>query len=89
VVNSFRAQEIPFGLSIGQASAGLLILFTTGATCNAARSFLMRMSGQRIVARLRERAYAAALRQEVEFVERGEGDVLSRLTADSSIVGER
>lgn len=49
----------------------------------------MRMSGQRIVARLRERAYGAALRQEVEFVERGEGDVLSRLTADSSIVGER
>lgn len=80
--------EIPFGLSIGQASAALLILFTTGATCNAARSFLMRMSGQRIVARLRERAYAAALKQEVEFVERGEGDVLSRLTADSSIVGE-
>lgn len=80
--------EIPFGLSIGQASAALLVLFTTGATCNAARSFLMRMSGQRIVARLRERAYAAALRQEVEFVERGEGDVLSRLTADSSIVGE-
>ncbi|KAG2153205.1 P-loop containing nucleoside triphosphate hydrolase protein [Suillus clintonianus] len=80
--------EIPFGLSVGQASAALLILFTTGATCNAARSFLMRMSGQRIVARLRERSYAAALRQEVEFVERGEGDVLSRLTADSSIVGE-
>jgi len=80
--------EIPFGLSIGQASAALLVLFTTGATCNAARSFLMRMSGQRIVARLRERSYAAALRQEVEFVERGEGDVLSRLTVDSSIVGE-
>ena len=45
--------------------------------------------GQRIVARLRERTYAAALRQEVEFVEKGEGDVLSRLSVDSSIVGER
>ena len=45
--------------------------------------------GQRIVARLRERTYAAAIRQEVEFVERGEGDVLSRLSVDSSIVGER
>ncbi|KAG8221227.1 P-loop containing nucleoside triphosphate hydrolase protein [Butyriboletus roseoflavus] len=44
--------------------------------------------GQRIVARLRERTYEAALRQEVEFVEKGEGDVLSRLSADSSIVGE-
>ena len=46
-------------------------------------------TGQRIVARLRERTYAAALRQEVEFVEKGEGDVLSRLSVDSSIVGER
>lgn len=45
--------------------------------------------GQRIVARLRERTYSAALRQEVEFVERGEGDVLSRLSVDTSIVGER
>jgi len=47
------------------------------------------MAGQRIVARLRERTYTAALGQEVEFVERGEGDVLSRLSVDSSIVGER
>lgn len=46
-------------------------------------------SGQRIVARLRQRTYAATLRQEVEFVERGEGDALSRLSVDSSIVGER
>lgn len=45
--------------------------------------------GQRIVARLRERTYAAALQQEVEFVEKGEGDVISRLSVDSSIVGER
>ncbi|KAG2016080.1 ATP-binding cassette transporter [Coprinopsis cinerea AmutBmut pab1-1] len=48
----------------------------------------MRLSGQRIVARLRERTYGAALRQEVEYVEKGEGDVLSRLSVDTSIVGE-
>ena len=47
------------------------------------------LSGQRIVARLREQTYAATLRQEVEFVERGEGDALSRLSVDSSVVGER
>jgi hypothetical protein len=46
-------------------------------------------SGQRIVARLRQKTYAATLHQEVEFVERGEGDALSRLSVDSSIVGER
>ncbi|KAI5988152.1 P-loop containing nucleoside triphosphate hydrolase protein [Pisolithus albus] len=80
--------QIPFGLTTLQASGILLLAFTTGAACNAGRSFLMRMSGQRIVARLRERMYEAALKQEVEFVEKGEGDVLSRLSADSSIVGE-
>ncbi|KAI0301675.1 P-loop containing nucleoside triphosphate hydrolase protein [Multifurca ochricompacta] len=79
---------IPYGLSLTQATAGLLLVFTIGGACNAGRAFLMRMSGQRIVARLRERTYAATLRQEVEFVERGEGDALSRLSVDSSIVGE-
>ncbi|KAL0955750.1 hypothetical protein HGRIS_001965 [Hohenbuehelia grisea] len=85
---STTTPQIPMGLSIGQASAILLVLFTTGAVANAGRAMLMKMAGQRIVARLRERTYAAALRQEVEFVERGEGDVLSRLSVDSSIVGE-
>lgn len=64
-------------------------MFTVGALANTGRAILMRMAGQRIVARLRERTYAAALKQEVEFVERGEGDVLSRLSVDSSVVGER
>lgn len=41
------------------------------------------------MARLRERMYTAALQQEVEYVERGEGDVISRLSVDTSIVGER
>ncbi|KAI0343512.1 P-loop containing nucleoside triphosphate hydrolase protein [Trametopsis cervina] len=80
--------QIPLGLSLGQASAILLTMFTVGAFANAGRAMLMRTSGQRIVARLRERTYGAAIRQEVEFVERGEGDVISRLSVDSSIVGE-
>ncbi|KAJ8076687.1 ATP-binding cassette permease mdl1 [Marasmius tenuissimus] len=80
--------QIPFGLGIWQASGILLGLFTAGAVANAGRAFLMKMAGQRIIARLRERTYAASLRQEVEFVEKGEGDVLSRLNVDTSIVGE-
>ncbi|TFK44954.1 P-loop containing nucleoside triphosphate hydrolase protein [Crucibulum laeve] len=80
--------QIPFGLNVWQASAGLLLLFTVGAAANAGRAMLMRLSGQRIVARLREKTYSAAMRQEVEFVERGEGDVISRLSVDTSIVGE-
>ncbi|KAF6763007.1 ATP-binding cassette transporter [Ephemerocybe angulata] len=80
--------QIPFGLTIWQAGAALLSIFTIGAAANAGRAMLMRLAGQRIVGRLRERTYAAALRQEVEFVEKGEGDVISRLSVDSSIVGE-
>lgn len=80
--------QIPFGLSTWEASALLLLLFTAGAAANAGRAMIMRLAGQRIVARLREKTYGAALKQEVEFVERGEGDVLSRLSVDTSIVGE-
>ena len=82
-------QQIPYGLTLGQAAGILFAAFTIGALANTGRAILMRMAGQRIVARLRERTYVAALKQEVEFVERGEGDVLSRLSVDSSIVGER
>ncbi|KAJ3575268.1 hypothetical protein NP233_g1204 [Leucocoprinus birnbaumii] len=81
--------EIPFGLSLWQASGALLLLFTAAGMANAGRAMLMRLSAQRIVARLRERLFAASIRQEVEFVEKGEGDVLSRLSVDSSLVGER
>ncbi|KAI0050836.1 hypothetical protein FA95DRAFT_1587582 [Auriscalpium vulgare] len=80
--------SIPYDLSLGQASAILLLVFTIGGAANAGRAFLMRMSGQRIIARLRERTYAASLRQEIEYVEQQEGDVLSRLSVDSNVVGE-
>ena len=66
----------------------MLTIFTVGAAANAGRSILMRLAGQRIVARLRRDTYASALMQEVEYVERGEGDIISRLSVDSSIVGE-
>lgn len=70
--------------------AGLLGIFTVGALANSGRVLLMRLAGQRIVARLRERTYSSALQQEIEMVERepGVGDVMSRLSADTSIVGE-
>ncbi|KAF8514644.1 P-loop containing nucleoside triphosphate hydrolase protein [Hysterangium stoloniferum] len=82
--------QILFGLSPTQAVLGILALFTIGALSNGTRAILMRLSGQRIVARLRNDTYASALRQDIEYVERtkGEGDILSRLGTDASIVGE-
>jgi ABC-type multidrug transport system fused ATPase/permease subunit len=63
-------------------------MFSVGALANAGRAFLMRLSGQRIVARLRERIFSRALHQEIAFMEKGEGDVISRLSVDTSVVGE-
>jgi ABC-type multidrug transport system fused ATPase/permease subunit len=67
------------------ASALSMVLWTVLRITTSSNSCI----GQRIVARLREATYGASLRQEVEFVERGEGDVISRLSVDTSIVGER
>jgi len=80
--------ELLLGMSPTTAGVALLAAFSVGAAANATRAYLMKMAGQRIIARLREQTYASALRQEVEFVERGEGDVLSRLGTDATIVGE-
>ncbi|KAH9167112.1 ABC transporter transmembrane region-domain-containing protein [Lactarius sanguifluus] len=67
------------------ATAGILPVFTIGGACNAGRAFLMRVSANR---RSPARTDLCRFRQEVEFVERGEGDALSRLSVGSSIVGE-
>jgi ABC-type multidrug transport system fused ATPase/permease subunit len=81
-------QERFLGLSFPVAAAVLTSFFILGAACNAARAYLMRLSGQRIIARVRKDAYRNVLRQEVEFADKGAGDILSRLGSDTTIVGE-
>lgn len=76
------------------ANAGRAMIMKMAGECISIGSTspyesVISLQGQRIVARLREQTYTAALKQEVEFVERGEGDVLSRLSVDTTIVGER
>ncbi|KAG8905488.1 ATP-binding cassette permease mdl1 [Tulasnella sp. 417] len=82
--------QLFLGMSPTTALVALLGVFTTGALANAGRVLLFRNAGLRIVARLRSKGYRAALRQDIEFVERGvgEGDLVSRLNIDSGIVGE-
>ncbi|KAG8874662.1 ATP-binding cassette permease mdl1, partial [Tulasnella sp. 331] len=82
--------ELFLGLSPPTALVVLLAFFTTGALANAGRVLLFRSAGFRIVARLRSEGYRTALRQDIEYVERGvgEGDLVSRLNNDSGIVGE-
>lgn len=92
LIDYFSSKDSHMFLDISPdvALLGLLGIFTIGALANTGRVLLMRLAGQRIVARLRQALYASTLRQEVEFVEKdpGVGDVMSRLSADTNIVGE-
>lgn len=45
--------ETFFGLSFPVAAAALALTFCIGAAANAGRAILMRLSGQRIIARVR------------------------------------
>lgn len=55
------ANSLP--VSVPTAAAILALFFAIGASANMGRTILMRISGQRIVARLREAAYTNVLRQ--------------------------
>ncbi|KAF9518913.1 hypothetical protein BS47DRAFT_1325025 [Hydnum rufescens UP504] len=92
LIDYFSAKDAQLLLNLPPsiALAALLGVFTVGALANSGRVLLMRLAGQRIVARLRERAYSSALQQEVEMVEKdpGVGDIMSRLSTDTNMVGE-
>ncbi|GFZ48505.1 ATP-dependent permease MDL1, mitochondrial [Saitozyma sp. JCM 24511] len=76
------------GLSFPVAAGLLALTFCVGAVCNAGRAIIMRVCGQRIIARLRNQAYESTLRQEPEFADRSAGDIVSRLSIDTSILGD-
>ncbi|GHJ87923.1 hypothetical protein NliqN6_4325 [Naganishia liquefaciens] len=80
--------ETFFGLSFPVAAGALALTFCVGAAANAGRAILMRLSGQRIIARVRNQAYLSTLKQEPEFADKGAGDIVSRLSIDTSIVGD-
>ncbi|TIB01095.1 hypothetical protein E3P96_02496 [Wallemia ichthyophaga] len=75
-----------FGYSLTSVTCALGGLFAVGAAANAGRAMLFRLAGQRIVNRLRVDAYSNALKQDVEFADKGSGETLSRLTSDSTIL---
>lgn len=54
-------QALPVSTPVAALILGLF--FAVGAVANVGRSIIMRVSGQRIVARLREAAYTNVLRQ--------------------------
>lgn len=78
-----------FGLTLNQFFAGLAAILTLGAMANFGRVVLLRIVGERVVARLRSQLYRRTYVQDAEFFDANRvGDLISRLSSDTVIVGK-
>ncbi|PWN35298.1 putative ATP-binding cassette transporter [Meira miltonrushii] len=77
-----------FGFGFGSVALLLTVIFAIGAVAKAGSNILLELAGVRLIQRMRTMAYGNALKQEVEWADRGAGDVVSRLSVDTNIVGE-
>lgn len=82
-----KEEKLIYGLTKFQFFAGLSGIFIVGAIANTGRIIILKMTGEKIVARLRTRTMKNILKQDGVF--QGEykvGDLISRLSTDASIV---
>jgi len=78
-----------FGLTLNQFFFGLGSILTLGAMANYGRVVLLRIVGERVVARLRSQLYRRTYVQDAEFFDANRvGDLISRLSSDTVIVGK-
>ncbi|KAK0635675.1 P-loop containing nucleoside triphosphate hydrolase protein [Bombardia bombarda] len=78
-----------FGLTMTQFFGALGALLTLGACANFGRIILLRIVGERVVARLRTQLYRRTYVQDAEFFDANRvGDLISRLNSDTVIVGK-
>lgn len=78
-----------FGLSMNQFYATLGTVFVIGGFANFGRVLLLRIIGERIVAKLRTRLFRKTMAQDGEFFDANRhGDLISRLSSDTTIVGK-
>ncbi|KAE8216315.1 hypothetical protein CF327_g490 [Tilletia walkeri] len=77
-----------YGFSFSTIAFSLLGIFLVGACAKAGSNILLDLAGIEVIAALRKRSFANVLRQDVEWADKGAGDVISRLSVDTTIVGE-
>ncbi|KAK9325743.1 P-loop containing nucleoside triphosphate hydrolase protein [Lipomyces orientalis] len=78
-----------FGLTLSQFNVALGSLFLLGASANFGRVFILRVVGERVVARLRSKLYKRTVMQDAEFFDANRvGDLLSRFSSDANIVAK-
>ena len=78
-----------FGLTLNHFLVGLAGILTLGAIANFGGIILLRIVGERVVARLRSQLYKRTYVQDAEFFDANRvGDLISRLNSDTAIVGK-
>lgn len=78
-----------FGLDLTTFYMALAGVITVGAAANYGRIIILRVVGERIVARLRSQLFRRTFAQNAEFFDANRvGDLISRLSSDTIIVGK-
>ncbi|AQZ14074.1 MDL1 (YLR188W) [Zygosaccharomyces parabailii] len=78
-----------YGLTPEQFCVVMCGIFVIGALANCGRIIILKVTGERLVARLRTRTMKAALGQDSAFLDRNRvGDLISRLSSDASLVAK-
>lgn len=88
-LQSGEGSEMLFGFSIGTFYVALASVLALGAAANYGRIIILRIVGERIVARLRSKLFRQTYVQNAEFFDANRvGDLISRLGSDTIIVGK-
>lgn len=83
------SKDMLFGMDITTFYIALAGVLATGAAANFGRIIILRIVGERIVARLRSQLYRKTFIQNAEFFDANRvGDLISRLGSDTIIVGK-
>ncbi|KAK9360686.1 P-loop containing nucleoside triphosphate hydrolase protein [Lipomyces starkeyi] len=78
-----------FGFTLAQFNVALGSLFVLGASANFGRVYILRVVGERVVARVRSKLYKQTVMQDAEFFDANRvGDLLSRFSSDANIVAK-
>ncbi|KAJ9142710.1 ATP-dependent permease MDL2 [Pleurostoma richardsiae] len=82
-------ETLIFGLTTTQFFSAFAAFITLGAMANFGRVVLLRIVGERVVSRLRSQLYRRTYVQDAEFFDANRvGDLISRLSSDTVIVGK-
>jgi ABC-type multidrug transport system fused ATPase/permease subunit len=75
--------------AVKKMSAGLAAVFVVGAVTSFARVALLRLAGERLVARLRRQTFSALLAKDIAYFDaRRSGDMLSKISADTVVLSK-